>query len=259
MTKSVVLVGSGRLARSLAHALRQSGYTIAQVYSPTLQHAQALAEPLAAGFTNRLGEVKTDADYYVIAVKDDAIPSVVSGLIAARGILIHTSGSTSIDVFKGVAKRYGVLYPLQTFSESLTPLVNVPIFIEGSSAEVVTELEELGKSLSAKVAMLDSAGRLTLHIAAVYACNFVNHLFTIADKLMQTVGLPFELLKPLVELTVTNAFKAKHPVDVQTGPAVRKDLSILKRHTELLAAYPDLQAIYQQLTDNILFYKQRNE
>lgn len=254
----LVLMGSGRLARSLGYALKKACHCITQVYSPTLSHAKELAYELdAISYTNKIEDLIRNASCYIIAVKDDAIVDVVKQLDVGNSLVVHTSGSTSMDVFKGHIKHYGVFYPFQTFTNQIIPFQDIPIFIESPFKECLSHLREMGECVSRKVFMLNSENRLKLHISAVFACNFLNHMLVLGNKLIKEAGLNFATLQPLVEQTVTNAFLTDNPINAQTGPASRNDLNIIRKHTELLASHPDLQAIYQQLTESIL--KQQNE
>ena len=259
-TLQLVLIGSGRLARNLGHALKDAGHCIVQVYSPTLAHAKSLATELDASiYTNNINDLIRNANCYIVAIKDDAIPDVIKQLNVGNGLVIHTSGSTPVSVFKENpnVRYYGVFYPFQTFTNKLVPFQDVPIFIESPFSECVSHLKEMGGFISNKVSVLSSENRLRLHIAAIFACNFLNHMLVLGNKVLQDAGLTFSVLQSLVNETVSNAFSADDPINVQTGPASRNDVNIINKHIELLATRPDLQAIYQQLTASIL--KQQNE
>ena len=257
-TLQIVLIGSGRLARNLGHAIKEAGHCIIQVYSPTLSHAKSLALELnASTYCNSIADLIRNANCYIIAIKDDAIADVVKQLNVGNSLVVHTSGSTSVDVFKGYAKHYGVFYPFQTFTNKLVSFQEIPIFIESPSSECLSHLKELGGFISAKVSVLNSENRLKLHIAAVFVCNFLNHMLVLGNSLIQEANLDFSTLRPLVEQTIMNAFSTDNPVNAQTGPASRNDINVINKHIELLTSRPDLQAIYQLLTNSIL--KQQDE
>lgn len=259
-TLQLVLIGSGRVARNLGHAFKEAGHCIVQVYSPTLVHAKNLASELDSSiYTNNIGDLIRNANCYIVAIKDDAIANVVKQLNVGNGLVVHTSGSTPVDVFKEnkSIKYYGVFYPFQTFTNKLIPFQNIPIFIESPFNECVSHLKEMGKFISNKVSVLNSENRLRLHISAVFACNFLNHMLVLGNKVLSAAGLDFSILQALVNETVSNAFSTDNPINAQTGPASRNDINIINKHIELLVAHPDLQAIYQQLTDSII--NQQNE
>lgn len=254
----LVLIGSGRVARNLGHVFKEACHCIVQVYSPTLSHAKELALELnATAYTNRLDDLVRNASCYIIAVKDDAIGDIVKKLDVGNRLVVHTSGSTSIEVFKDHIKNYGVFYPFQTFTNQPIPFKDIPIFIESPFKESLSLLEEIGSLISGKVAVLSSENRLRLHIAAVFACNFLNHMLVLGNQVLREAKIDFSTLQPLVEQTIANAFSTANPINAQTGPASRNDVNIISKHVELLSTHPGLQAIYQQLTNSIL--NQKNE
>ena len=248
--KRVVLIGSGNVATSLAHGLA-SRCELAQVYSRRLSHARALAEAVGCpAATDDLGALVPDADAYIIAVSDDAIAQVV-GAVADNGALwLHTSGSTSIDVFCGHRQRCGVLWPMQSFSrEVVTPLDEVYFFAEGNDEAALHDVTELGQMLSRHVTAADSNQRRWLHLASVFSCNFANHLWALADELLSTRGLPFEALLPLIRTTVDKLDRLT-PAQSQTGPAARGDRRIIDSHLAMLDG--EKRDIYRLLTESII-------
>jgi predicted short-subunit dehydrogenase-like oxidoreductase (DUF2520 family) len=171
---------------------------------------------------------------------------------SAAGLWVHTAGSVPIDVFQNSrAKRYGVLYPLQTFSiNRKISFDHIPLFIEANQAEDEQLLEKIALSLSDKVIRLSSEKRKHLHLAAVFACNFTNHLYASAAKILEEQNLPWEVLLPLIEETAAKV-KALHPKEAQTGPAVRYDTNIINKHLEMLKNDPDKQELYRLLSQSI--------
>ncbi len=242
MLNRISIIGSGNVATHLAKAFFAKGYTIAQIYSRDPAHAAALAEQVGATAISNLSLVG-DTDLCVIAVTDEAIPGIVSGLKAGRSLVVHTSGSTHINVL-GKFERYGVLYPLQTFTASREiAWNNLPVFIEANSGKALKELETWAACLSGQIHPADSALRLQLHIAAVFACNFTNYLLGVAADLS---GDYFALLQPLVKETIDKAFSAAHPALVQTGPAARNDQTTINKQ---VAALPrEIRKLYNEIT-----------
>ena len=156
-----------------------------------------------------------------------------------------------MSVFKGFSKNYGVLYPVQTFTmDRIISLENVPVCIEGNNPENNEILEYIGLSISGKVMKMDSDKRKILHLSAVFACNFSNHMYALAEKLLKENDMDFELLKPLI-LETANKIEYHSPVAGQTGPAVRGDTEIIQDHIGLLANSPELQKIYTFVSNSI--------
>jgi predicted short-subunit dehydrogenase-like oxidoreductase (DUF2520 family) len=248
----VVLLGSGKVATQVGKALHNAGILIAQVYSPTLAHAQTLALQVHAKAISELAELTKNADVYIISVNDDAILSLVEQLDLDDKIVLHTSGSTAMDVLKAASTNYGVLYPLQTFSfDKAVDFSQVLIAVEASSPEIAKQLEALAHKLSPKIIQMTSEQRLVLHIAAVFACNFSNHVYAIAQQLVESKGISFDYLRPLIAETAANVQQAL-PSEVQTGPAIRKDEKILQKHLDFLKDKPQLQEIYRILSQSIV-------
>lgn len=248
----IVLLGSGNVATHLGLALKAAGEEIIQVWSRSMENASALAVKLGAEATCALSEVSPDADIYIIAVNDDAIADVAARLPDKNKLVVHTSGSTGIDVLMQASAQIGVLYPLQTFSK-IKPVdfSEIPIAVEGNSAEVVATLKSLAEKLSHKTLEMSSAQRLILHVAAVFACNFTNHLYNIASGVLKQRGLDFELIRPLIAETA-GKIQTNEPHKVQTGPAVRNDLATMSRHMEALKEQPQLAEMYRMLSESIV-------
>ena len=251
----IVLLGSGRVATQLGQALQKAGEEMVQVYSPTAAHASTLAEKIQAQTVSSLAELRMDADLYIISVKDDAIPQLAQELKLQGKAVVHTSGSTSMDVLAPITERIGVFYPLQTFShEKSVDFKNIPLAIEANDAELLEFLKQLASKLSQKVIEMDSRQRMLLHVAAVFACNFSNHLFAIAQQLLESQHLDFELIRPLIAETAAKV-QQELPSQVQTGPAVRGDQQIIQKHLEILQDQPQLQEIYRLLSQSIVNLK----
>lgn len=250
---SVVILGSGGVATSLARALDDTvGYSVRQIFSPHLAHAEALAGKLAvAEAIDRVEDMIPDADIVIISVTDDAVAQLVASLIPRPDTLwLHTSGSLPASILATLGPRYGVLYPLQTFSRSReVRMARVPIFIEASTDEAMVTLRRLADNLSDTVHEADSERRRRLHVAAVFACNFANHLWAIADELLTADGLSFDVLVPLLKETLEKAAD-DNPSDGQTGPARRGDRSVMEAHQAMLS--PANAEIYRLLSQSII-------
>lgn len=255
MYMKISFIGSGRVATHLATALHQLGHQIQQIYSPNLIHAQQLATQVAAHAVNDLLQIDTEIDLLIIAVKDQAIAQVAEQLPEqlANVLLVHTSGSTDLNVLQKFHERCGVLYPLQTFSfEKSVDWSQVPLLIETHQSQDLYSLQDLAQQLSQRVYVYSSAQRLSLHLAAVFACNFSNYCYDMAKQVVDGASVDFSLLYPLILETADKATQF-NPKDVQTGPALRQDQQILQMHQELLQKqqHGDLVEIYQKMSNAI--------
>lgn len=250
--KSAVLIGSGNVATHVGIAFADAGIRILQVYSRNLDKAETLALKLSCEATNVLDSLLGDADLYLIAVSDDAIPEVVAALPHTDKLLVHTSGSTAMQVLQEKTCSYGVFYPLQTFSRDVAlDISKVPLCLEASDTETGKLLENLAQKLSKNVSWVTSEQRRKLHLAAVFACNFVNHMYAKAAEILEDNNLPFELLRPLISETARKVMEAD-PHCVQTGPARRNNKGIIDKHLQMLAQKPDLQKMYQFISESII-------
>ncbi len=247
----IVLIGSGNVATHLGRALYHSEYKVVQVYSPTLANAQLLATELECTATDSL-EKLADADIYLLSVKDDAVAQVVHQLGATAAIVCHTSGTLPLSVLESVSSNTGVLYPLQTFSKH-KPLhfLQIPLCVEASNIYTQEVVNVLATTISDRVVQLDSQKRKTLHVAAVFACNFTNHLYATAANILAEKGMDFDLLIPLITETAMK-MHSQTPDAAQTGPARRNDQKTIQEHLDYLRSDLQLQELYKLLSEQIV-------
>lgn len=252
----ILMIGAGNVAWHLATTLEQKGHQISVVYSRTLASAQLLAQKLSNALaTNHPDFRDIGADLAIVAIKDDAIASLVGQIqLPLKTIIVHTSGNTALQVFENLKGNndFGVFYPLQTFSKNKqVDFAKVPFCIEGINATTETLLFGLAHELSPSVSLVNSYQRKVLHVAAVIACNFTNHLFAQSDYILQKEELSFDLLKPLIQETLEKALK-NSPSETQTGPAVRNDTRVIQDHLQYLKNNPSAHQLYTTITDSIL-------
>ncbi|WP_183560198.1 Rossmann-like and DUF2520 domain-containing protein [Mucilaginibacter sp. SP1R1] len=248
----ITIVGSGNVATHLAAALKNAGHRIVQVYSRDLQHASMLAYHVGAQAVNELSAVLPDTDIFIISVKDDAIIEMVKALTKHQKLIVHTSGATNLNDLLTFTANAGVLYPLQTFSKTKeVDFATVPLCIEGVNDSIQADLEQLAATISRSIYSINSADRKILHLAAVFACNFPNYLYTIAQQLLAANKMDFDMLKPLI-LETAQKVQTRSPADVQTGPAVRNDQVTMSAHLQMLSHQPLLQDIYTLLSQGII-------
>ncbi|WP_303312304.1 Rossmann-like and DUF2520 domain-containing protein [Hymenobacter sp. BT730] len=254
--RRVLVVGAGKVAAQLVPALARAGWAVSGVWSRTPAHAAAVAGTVSGTpvLTSLDFTQVPPATIYLLAVPDAVVPAVLQqARFPAGSVVAHTSGTVPVAIFAAYpALRGGVFYPLQTFSPGRA--INweqVPLCIEAAEPSAETLLLELARSLSPqRTQLVATPQRQALHVAAVFACNFTNHLLGISHQLMAEAGLPLQLLEPLVRETVDKAL-AHSPFSVQTGPAVRNDQPTLAAHQAALAAHPAWQNLYAQLTIDI--------
>ena len=246
-----VFIGSGSVATHLAIALKNKGVTISQIYSRTASNAEILADKVGASFTNDITEIDQQADIYFYAIKDNFLLKLLEQIELPDALHVHTAGSIPMSIFQPFTTKYGVFYPLQTFSKQKeVDFSQIPICIETCNLEVQQQLVELAHLLTTKICIVSTEQRRDLHLAAVFACNFTNYMYDVASKILEETGIGFDLLLPLITETVDKVRTMK-PYDAQTGPAVRFDEKTITRHLKMLKNRPDLKTIYKLLSKNI--------
>ena len=251
----ISFIGAGRVAYHLAKALG-SQHQIVQICSRTFENAEWISLQVQAQAISNFENINADIDLMIIAVSDQSIKSVIEQIspFLKDVCIVHTSGSTHLNVLAKTHDKCGVFYPLQTFSlEREIDWKNTPLFIEATNKKDLGNLLHLANSLSNKVYSYDSEQRLSLHLAAVFACNFSNYCYDMAKEIVDAKHVDFSLLYPLIQETANKAV-ANNPKDMQTGPAMRGDENIIQMHTNMLMQdqREDLKYVYQLLSQQIL-------
>ena len=249
----IAIIGAGRVAWHLGRRLKGKGIPVSQVISRTEERAKKLAGLLGSPWSTSLSQILPDTDWVLLAVKDDAIAEVAKelGHFVPGAFVTHTSGGTAGSVLSPFFERFGVFYPLQSFSFEHNPVWSkIPFCVDASIPEDLLFLKKTAKRVGNLVYHVNDEQRARLHIAAVFANNFANHCFAVAEKILDDQSLPFEMLHPLMEETVAKALQ-ESPARMQTGPAARGDIETMRKHLHLLEAYPDLQKMYKLFSSNI--------
>lgn len=250
----ISIIGAGRVGWHLGQALSAAGFSIHEVWSLRQSQARLLADKLPeAAVSPSLDFSQSKAQLFLLTITDTAVEGIARQLQLPKGsLLAHTSGSLPLSALQGAAATYtGVFYPLQTFSkEKEVNFSHIPFCIEGSDSAALLLLEAVASSLSHKVVRMDGEQRRQLHLAAVFACNFSNHLLRIAHELLEAGNLPPDLLHPLIEETLQKALRLG-PAQAQTGPAIRGDATVIEQHQKLLFRQPEWAQLYKLLSDDI--------
>ena len=221
--QNIIILGAGNLATHLVRALTASGRNIQQVYSRRNQLTGLDDLPMLPEIISDPGLINQQADLYIISVSDDAIGEVIDSGSLGEQFVVHTSGSTPMDIFKGKVREYGVFYPLQTFSAGKkVSYGNIPVCIESTGPRELDLLRELAEDAFGQAYALDSNTRLKIHMAAIYASNFTNHMYDIASEILDGEDVPFDIIRPLINQVARKVQEAL-PGEIQTGPAFRGD------------------------------------
>lgn len=246
----IIIIGTGNTATTLGKKIKEAGHRIRQVFGRDIEKAGELAKVLDAEPVDISGNLSKNADLYLVAVSDKAIPAVLEALQLPFRPIVHTAGSVSLDTLKPFSSSYGVLYPLQSLKKGVTGSPDIPLLVDGSNIETKQLLLSLARSISPIVVEANDEQRLKLHLAAVFCNNFVNHIYVLMEQFCHRAGLDFRLLIPLIQET-GKRLDHSDPVHAQTGPAIREDSTTLSRHLSLLEKEPHLKELYENFTQSI--------
>ena len=258
--QKISIIGTGNLATHLAKNVEKAGFRVSEVYGRNKSKAHAIANQLYdSNAVNDLDFSNSKASLFFLCVSDSAIEEVANTIIVPENsILIHCSGAISIKAISKNDIEYGVFYPIQTFSQKRKiSFKGLNICIEASNIATEDFLEALAKKMGAIPCFMSSEQRIILHLTAVFACNFSNHFFRIAQELLKKEGLPFGLLQQLTQETINKSFELG-PEKSQTGPAVREDYFTMSEHETLLAKQSEWKDLYLQISEDIIRMKNSN-
>ena len=242
----IVLIGSGNVAFHLAKAFTEAQIPISQIFGRNTTELQKISEQFSIPFST---ETLADADLYIISVSDSSIAEVSSLIKNKNALVAHTSGSVSREALNGNYRK-SVFYPLQTFSKSKNlDYSKIPFFIDAENENDEEILKNLASKISKNVMLANDEKRKYIHLTAVFACNFVNHLYARAKEISDSQGITFDYFLPLIDET-TQKIHELEPKLAQTGPAIRNDEKVLKLHESLLTDEEKLK-IYKTLNESI--------
>ncbi len=258
---TIDIVGTGNVAFHFAKAIQESRYHLNSVHGRTPQQAEAFVKdtniqaPYSGGNKHSF-----EGNLVLICVPDEVIPAVLEQHRFSPGsIVIHCSGATDLGPFREAnISKYGVVYPYQTLTAGMgLSMKEVPLYIEGGTSEDLAAIQNMASSLSDLVRSVDSAQRLRLHLAGVFATNFSNAMFHIAEELLHEVGEDFQAVHHLITAATQKALIIG-PHKAQTGPAVRGDTITIEKHLNSMSDEA-LKEIYQVISKRISNSKAREQ
>ena len=248
---SVEIIGSGNVATFLCRSFVKSGVRIGRLISRNAVSGEALAAEAGTVWSNTFTQPENEETIIISTVKDSAAEEVWQKCSFGKTLVLHTAGALPLKLLETYAENCGVLYPLQTISARETvDSSKVPFLIEANTPENLAKVRALGETLSPKVTECSSAAREKLHLAAVFANNFANLCFRMAWEIAGKEGIDPEILLPLIEESCAKLHTLT-PAQAQTGPAVRGDENIMKKHLALLEEMPEAAAFYKAASAEI--------
>jgi predicted short-subunit dehydrogenase-like oxidoreductase (DUF2520 family) len=254
---NVSFAGAGKVATALCGKIFESGIKVDLIVSLTEERGQSLAASCEASWSS-VPEFPLSTEIIIVAVPDHMLKSVLENLrCPANTLVVHTAGSFGLNVFPEQISKRGVFYPLQTFSrDRKVDFTALPLLLESSDSHSAAILEELAASIGGKSYFVSTEQRIMIHLAAVFICNFTNHMLTSGKQIAEKAGVPFEIFFPLLRETISKAIDIG-PEKSQTGPAVRNDQNTIERHMDLLSFSPELRKIYREITMSIINYNNK--
>ena len=244
----ISIIGAGNVGLNMFETLRKKkDVKLVSLFNRSIE--KILHYRKKVFITNNINEIKK-SDIYIISTKDDSIKKISEKIIGRDGLIVHTSGSTEMKILS-IHKNFGVFYPLQTLTEGkIADFKKIPICVEANNEINYKILKKLTKITGSKYYQVDSKQRIALHVSAVFACNFTNYLFSKAYDICRSNKIPFDILFPLIRETL-GKIEEKNPSEIQTGPAIRKDLITIKKHLNFINS-KNSKKIYSILTQEII-------
>jgi len=249
---NITLIGPGRVGTALAIAFSDSGHRMLKIISRTPEKASMLADIVKCEYGTE-HRIPPESDVVIISVNDDSLTSVLDKIDVPPGTIVaHTAGSVGLNVFNEQFTHHGVFYPLQTFTMGREfDFGSIPLFVEANNEKTLEKLESLAATVSNNIHHIDSDKRRYLHLAAVFSCNFVNHMYYAGKEIAEKAGMNFDVMIPLITETLEKA-SDMGPEKSQTGPAIRNDKKTIEKHLDLLSFSPDLQGMYREISGAII-------
>ena len=247
----ITIIGAGKVAWRLAYGIKDI-LKVQQVYNRTRAEAVEIARMLGCEATADYKSI-LEPDFLLLAISDDASGEVSSTLASAghdKALMAHTSGIQGMEAISDMVERKAVFYPLNSFTKGLPVKLNkTPFFIDASNKEDLDFLFQLGKSISRAVFRRNEQEMPWLHLAAVFANNFSNHMLVLARKILVDKDIEFEKLIPLINQTFRK-IKYFDPDVAQTGPAVRGDEETQQTHLDMIDD-EEMKRLYKIISSSI--------
>lgn len=251
---NISFAGAGRVGSALCKEFYKNGFHIDLIVSETERSGRMLADSCRSEWSSDL-VFPDSTSLIIVAVPDHKLHGVLNKITCKSDTIVaHTAGSFGLDVFSENISQKAIFYPLQTFTKDRDiSFDKLPVFIESAEEKSGLILADLAKSIGAMVYFADTEHRKMLHLAAVFVCNFTNHLLTEGKEISSKAGFPFDVLESLIKETFLKAIEIG-PEYAQTGPAVRNDNITIEKHLKLLSFSPELQRTYEAITKSIKKY-----
>lgn len=250
-TKKISIIGAGNLGHHFTKAFISKGFTDIEIYSRTHLSAKKLAGLYNLNYTSNLNEIRNNSDIYLFLLTDTGVKEMADTFPFTDKFMVHCSGSIPLDIFKRKTKNYAVFYPFQTIKKNIDlDFSNIPLCIEFANEKCKLELVSIAEKLNCKYYFIDSEKRKILHLAAVFACNFMNHCVHLGESILKDNDITVDILKPLLNQSFENIVNHSAS-EIQTGPAIRGDSHIIEKHLKILDSDNQKKELYKLLSKSI--------
>ncbi len=248
---NISIIGSGNVATVFSILAKNNGHFIHQIIARNETQGEILANKIGTSYCALNNNFDKAVDLFIVALSDNAFSTALKNIDFGETPVFHTAGSVSMHVLEDNTKHYGVIYPLQSLRKEMEIIPTIPLLLEAKNEQTLHLINSFAKTISNDVIEVSEDKRLRLHASAVLVSNFTNYLYGVAETFCKNENVDFNLLKPLI-LETANRIQTNSPLDVQTGPAIRKDITTLEKHLRLFSTYPKLKTLYTRMTDSII-------
>jgi len=262
MTRTLSIVGAGRVGRTLGKRLRERGWRIGAVVTRSPATSRAAVRTIGAGTPfSRLTTDPFAADVILLSPADDDLPAVVRALAKLGGakckgkIILHTSATLDRTVLAPLARcgaSIGSLHPMQAFGGKVIPNLSGVIFGVEGDPRARRMAQSIGKSLGGITVAVHTRDKPIYHAAAVIAAGSAYPTIEAGVQLLMSIGFTraraMQTLVPLIRQIFDNIDRVG-PRAAWTGPLSRGDYAVVARHARALRRYPrEFQQSYAALS-----------
>mgnify|MGYP001203976397 CR=1 FL=1 len=247
----LVILGTGNVATVLGKTFQAKGHSIVGVWGRDAAAAKELAASLHATAYDSIAALPKDADAYMIAVADPAIPAIAAQLNVGDQLVFHCGGAVSKDLLLHCSKNYGVLWPVHMIRKGQNLPDAFPVVVDANNAKALQQLEVLAAALTQTLLYADDAKRSRMHMLTAAAVNFSNHLLHLVWQHAAAHDIDPHFLLGILD-NMLKGLQQHVPSAQQAGPAYRGDLNKLQEQLAALKDDPALQEVYAFMSQQIL-------
>lgn len=244
----VSIIGAGNVAHHFIYRLNLSEIH-PTVFCRNPEKSRQLNERFNLGGLFSIDELTVEKGLLIVAINDDSIGKLN---FKTKALTVHTAGSLDSTMLQSYSDRTGYIYPLQSLKVDnyMDSSIKIPLLLHTDNEADLDICKRFAQIIRSPFRVIDHKEKLKVHLAAVFANNFSNHMLDLANRILEKENIDFDILQPLIETTF-NSVKHLNPKETQTGPAIRKDEETLNKHLDLLKDQPELADLYRLVSKSI--------